>query len=498
MLRGLLLSSLVLNIGLLLGRLSGFIREAIVAKVYGVTAEADVVVLMLTVPDLLVNILMGGALSAVLIPEFSQHSDMSRRLLYQSILFFGIIFTGVAAIFYWHIDILVSFLAPGFSEEQSFFAAKAVGGVVWLIPLTIMAGATTAYLQSQNSYAIPALGTLIINSCIIIGLLSIDNESASLSFVAAFVLIGGVLRLLSQLLKAGLSWGPVEGLSPRMINKELLVHYGQAMLSGSTLLFFPVIARAIASFQEEGGVALFNYAVRLVEFPLALAVTFLTAVFFPRLSRSFKADLTEHRALIHYGVQITLALSIVTSVSLIIVSEDYTQIVYGYGGMGDRALVDLRNLTSIGLIVLPLQGLVVFLTAVFNSRKDTRTPLLLNLAGLMFFLLGSDQGLFGEGLMSLMWGMVASFGLIVLLQFCFLKVEGLNWINVMLDKDFVLGIIATLPPLVYFSHMIANYYFSPWISLALVALLAALSLVVLALFNKKLRCKAQVRLKRND
>jgi len=60
MFKALLVSSLFLNLGLLLGRLSVFAREAFIASAYGATAKADIVVLMLTAPDLLVGILMGG------------------------------------------------------------------------------------------------------------------------------------------------------------------------------------------------------------------------------------------------------------------------------------------------------------------------------------------------------------------------------------------------------------------------------------------------------
>ncbi len=65
MLRAILLSSIFLNTGLLLGRISGFIREALVAASFGASSEADIVVLMLTVPDLMVSLLMGGAMGAI-------------------------------------------------------------------------------------------------------------------------------------------------------------------------------------------------------------------------------------------------------------------------------------------------------------------------------------------------------------------------------------------------------------------------------------------------
>jgi len=85
MIKSILLSTIVLNVGLLLGRLSGFVRESIVATTYGTSSQADIVVLMLTVPDLLVNILVGGAMGAVLIPEFNSSSGNAKKLLFQNL-----------------------------------------------------------------------------------------------------------------------------------------------------------------------------------------------------------------------------------------------------------------------------------------------------------------------------------------------------------------------------------------------------------------------------
>jgi len=70
---------------------------------------------------------------------------------------------------------LVSLLVPGFGEAQASLAAVAIGWMIWLIPLTVLAGVLTAYLHAKNQFAIEALGTLIINSTIIVGLLLVHN-----------------------------------------------------------------------------------------------------------------------------------------------------------------------------------------------------------------------------------------------------------------------------------------------------------------------------------
>lgn len=495
MFKTLLFSSLALNLGLLVGRLSGFAREAFIATTYGATAEADVVVLMLTVPDLLVNILMGGALGAVLVPEFAQDQKRARQLLFQSLLFLGVLFVGLAAGLYWQTDTLVSLLAPGFVGVQAQQAATALGWVIWLLPLTVMAGVVTAYLHAQSRFAIAALGTFIINSSIITGLVLVYLGYGSLHLVALFVLLGGMLRLVSQLLQVRFVWAPLSSLLPFRLNRELFVRYGQAMLSGSVLLLFPVVARALASFHEEGSVALFNYATRLVEFPLAIAVTFLAVIFFPRLSSSFSDDIAQHRQLIRYGVQITLGLSLVASITLTLLSSSYTSVVYGYGGMQGDSLTLVASLTSVGLIALPMQGLSSFLTATFNARKNTRTPLILNSLGLAFFLLLNATRVFGDGLVSLMWGMVASYGLICALQLLFLKIEMQRWRCVFLDRAFFPGVFCGVTLLVIGTHWIGQAHLAAWLTLVSGCFLALLSLGVMALSNKNLRLDLKSRMR---
>lgn len=494
MFKALLLSSLVLNVGLLLGRLAGFAREAFVAATYGASAQADTVVLMLTVPDLLVSVLIGGALGSVLIPEFTQRTEQSRQLLYQSLIFFGAVFFCITALLYLFIDVLLLILAPGFSALQFAEAESALRWVIWLVPLTVSAGVVTAYLHAQNRFAIAALGTLIINTCIILGLVLVYFEYGSLKLVATFVLLGGFIRLLSQLTQVKIRWAPFKSLFPILLTKPLMIRYGQAMLSGSVLLLFPVVARAMASYEGEGGVALFNYATRLVEFPLAISITFIAAVFFPRLAQSFTNDAIQHRRLIKYGVQITLGLSMIAVTSLLILKESYASFVYGYGEMQGSSVLTVAMLAGIGLTALPLQGFSGFITSVFNARKNTRTPMILNGTGLIFFLLATNYGLFGQGLAALMWGIVASFALICSLQLMFLKIEEFSWRDVFFDKMFLLGLLCSWLILAGSSYLIQQANLSAWFSLLLVFFVALLSLFVLALFNAELRSALKVRL----
>jgi len=496
--KSLIVSALVLNLGLLLGRLSGFVREAFVASTFGASAQADIVVLMLTVPDLLVNILVGGAFGAVLVPAFSRDIQRAGRLLYQSLVIFGLVFMLVSAGLFWQADFLVTILMPGFGSVQASQAALALGWVIWLVPLTVLAGVVTAYLHSRNQFAVAALGTLIINVAIVIGLSLSYFGNGSIQLVAIFVLIGGLVRLLSQLQQVTFFWNPVGALRPLLINKNLFIQYGQAMLSGSVLLLFPVVSRAFASYETEGSVALFNYASRLVEFPLAVSITFLTVVVFPRLANSYSSDLVLHRQLIRYGIQAIIGLSLVVAIILASLSSKYVVTVYGYGVMQKDSLEQVTALVKIGLLMLPLQGVSGFLTAVFNSRKDTRTPMLLNGIGLVFFISGVNIGLFGEGLPALMWGMLTGYGVICLLQLLFLKVDSFSWLQVFREGRFVLGIFSASMLSVYLCQLIERADFSSWGSMILGCVVGLVTIFIMALFYQEIRSGLKVMLIRND
>ncbi len=305
--------------------------------------------------------------------------------------------------------------------------------------------------------------------------------------MACFVLVGGVIRLVSQLLQVNLAWSPLESFMPWQLNKALLMRYGQAMLSGSMLLLFPVIARALASYEGEGSVALFNYATRLIEFPLAIAITFLAAVFFPRMAKTFSVDVKLHKQLIHYGVQITLGVSLVAAITLVLLSSDYADFVYGYGDMKGSNIDQVATLISIGLMALPLQGVSFFLTAVFNARKNMKTPMFINGVGLLFFLMTYFAHVFGAELQALMWGMLASYGLICVLQFIFLRIEGFKWSQVIFDKLYIAGVFCAVATSIGGNSWIVKTELSAGYSLMLACFVALLSLLVMAIFNKKFR-----------
>lgn len=410
MIKAILLSALALNVGMLLGRFSGFAREAVLASSLGVSSSGDVAVLMLSIPDLLVNILVGGGLAAALIPEFSERTSRPARvLLFQSLLVFVAVFAFVALVLMLNAETLVMLVAPGFEREQASLAAYGLGVVVWLIPLTVASGVIAAYLNAHNHFVLVALGTLILNMVIILGLLIGRYADNMLTILSVFILLGGGVRLILQYLHScKIEGGPAPAVKPWLLDRKIIVSYLQVAGAGSLLLCFPVIARAFASSLGEGGVAQISYAVKLVELPLAVAVTFLSVVFFPRMSKAFVEDQGLYIELATWGCRITIFLSLIATASFIPIAEPVVQLVYGYGAMDALAVKNVAELFAIGILGLVFMGISSFVMAIFNARKDTRTPLVINVLALALLVALLLMGC-GQSLKGIMFSLVLSY-----------------------------------------------------------------------------------------
>lgn len=383
----LLSNSIWISIGILCGRFLGFIREAVLASRFGATADADVAVLLLTIPDFLVNILVGGGLSVALIPEFSRlgRGMRSQCLFVQSSLVIGIMFTALAGLLVYFSDALVSSVAPGFPLAAREQAAAMMDLVLWVIPLTTLAGVSTAYLQATGRFAVPAMGTFIFNTTVVAGLLFFTNSAWQLQLLGLFIILGGMLRLGSQFLvlpRIGLAW--------RCFRWQLLKHtvisrYFYAVLASGLLLSLPVIARAIASLHGEGAIALFNYASRLVEFPLSVTVTILAVGLFPLLSDSFSRNRDESYDMITTSLSAVVVIALAVLLPLGWFSEDISRLVFGWGKMENEQTEIIGRLLFIGLFALPIQGLSSVIVAIFNAKRDTKAMVPINLVAIVLF-----------------------------------------------------------------------------------------------------------------
>lgn len=382
--------------GILLGRVSGFYRDILLAKGFGATAVADGIMLILTLPDLLTGLFVGGALAAVMIPELQTASAEKRSAIFwRTSLSSAVVFGVLAVLLYAGIDHVLAVLAPGIAPEILSENRTAFGVSLIAFPLAVLAAVTTAYLQSRQKFLAAAFGTLIVNMAVVVAVF-IGGMLSPLMLLAYAILAGAALRWLVQIIAVLRMPSmpeiaePVEA-TATVSRSNVWRRYGEALAAGSILLLLPVAARSFSSLSEAGSLAVFNYSLKLVEFPLNAVLTVFSTVLFPYFAQFFsKPDLAEEsRAEVNEVLRRSMiwVLFLGASATSVLLSLAFllrtAQVGYGALQPEDLRLIGLVSvIMSLGLLPRAYSSLHVML---FNSRKETWVPLALNVFGIAVF-----------------------------------------------------------------------------------------------------------------
>lgn len=419
-------SGFLVFVAILLGRILGFFRETLVAAKFGASDAADLAVLLLTFPDILINLLLAGAFAQAIIPSFKRLDPISaQRLFFQvSLLALGV-FSALAAVVLIEPALFIRLLAPGFQKEIALKAEPLMKVVAWSIPISALAGTFTAYLQSHQRFFVPAMSTFIFNSVVIIGLIWFGEQSGALMMLGLTVVLAAFSRLILQAVSLrNLHFQKIQWL-PWRIDRALLIRYFQVFGTSCFLLMLPVIGRSFASFYGAGSLAIFNYAIKLMCLPLAVCLSIFPMVLLPKLSEYFSKNddesITKGMNLCEESAFLVLLISMTLACVLSVFSYDICQFVFGWGQMDAVAVKKVSLLTMIAMISLPAQGLSGVLTAIFNAKQNPKPLLIIGIVSFVSFILLAYCFSRMDSLLGLMMALCMTYTVIAILQCIYLN-----------------------------------------------------------------------------
>ncbi len=393
-------SGLIVFAGLLLGRLAGFARDILAASVFGLTRQGDVVGLVVSVPDTLIGILVGGAMGAALIPEFKRRPQAETWALFRQVL---LVLAIVMALITWLLTFgalwVVRVTSPGYESVTLQLARPMIQICLWAIPLTAMSAAVRAFLQSHDRFAIASLSTLIYNLTIVAGMLLFTGDSRLVA-VAYCAIVGAGLSLLMQLWEAwGIRSEPRSGY-PWLIDRRLVIRYFQALGAGGLVFLLPVGLKAFASLLGAGFQARAGFAVKIVELPMGAVLTVVSVALYPAIAEKFANPETQQEgsALARSGMKVILALGLPIALGMGFFGADFANVIYAHGKVSAdeaRAIGGMASVMMFGLIPQALNTMVV---AAFDSLRDMRSPFYVSLFVILGFVVA---GLFGRPILSL-------------------------------------------------------------------------------------------------
>ncbi|QUM77870.1 hypothetical protein HWV00_17465 [Moritella sp. 24] len=487
--RNLLVSSLFVSIGLFIGRLSGFVRETFIASTFGASEQTDLIIVFLSTPDVLVNLLVGGALGMALIPEFKRLDKEAAKALYQQII---MLLLGTFCIFsicaYFFAGDILNAFAPGLSDTviQKYSSTFAITFIA--IPLTVSAGITTAFLHSNGKFLIPALGTFIFNLVLIASLYitSLFDAEYILFIISIGVCSAAFVRWTSQVINSQVIPFSFSAFKQNLVSSSLLRRYFYGVLTGGIIFLMPVVTRAIASENGAGELSLVNYAIKLVEFPLGVVLTVFSIVFFPRFSGLFAAD-NERDFLTTFKRVIlsVIAISFAVFVPLQHFSASVVTLIYDWNQLNVEQLDKISIYFNSAVRTLPFQGVNALLIAVLASRRDTLSALLCSTGlAILFFTIGYGVVSSIDELFDLM---VLTYALLSLSLFLVLVVK--HKIDIV-NQHFIIDFIKLVVAAVIYAWLLSQINLvqaSIWLDMLVASISCIIFLVLCVLMNKDIR-----------
>lgn len=384
--------------GILLGRVIGYVRELVIAQSFGTGATSDVVVAALTLPDIMLNLLVGGAVGAALVPEFTRRTAGEGWRLHQAVLMrMGAFFLVVAAVAALFPVALVRAIGSGFSAEQVVQAAPLVQAIVFVVPLTAAAAVTRAYLHAHQRFATASLSTFLYNCVLVAGVLAV-RPSGTLQTLAVAGLVGAAIAWLCQIGEAkGVRGAEPDG-AAQTVDRELVKRYGQALAAGGLILVLPLLARSAASLDGPGAFTRLHYAIKVIELPLGTLLTVLSVALFPSFASLFAAPERRERAvtLAALGTRVSLILAVAVAIPLAVLGPDVAQVLFGYGEMGAEGARAVGPMVAWMTIAMVAQAVSTLWLSVCHALRDMARPFWVGFVGLV--LGGASWVLLRDGL----------------------------------------------------------------------------------------------------
>ena len=369
----------------LMSRITGLVREFLIARAFGASLYTDAFFVAFRIPNLLRRLFAEGAFSQAFVPILAQSKNAGDEAETRSLIdhTFGMLafvlgVTTLLGIIAAPLIIYVS--APGFAADAPKFEVtvamlKITFPYIFFIALTAFAGAV---LNTWSRFSVPAFTPVLLNlSFIGCALWLAPHVEPPVMALAWAVLIGGVLQLAIQ-------WPALKriGQMPRVrLNfqhagvRRILKQMVPALFGVSVAQISLLLNTIIASFLVSGSVSWLYYADRLMEFPAGMLGVALGTILLPGLSKAAaQADGPHFSALLDWGLRLTFLLALPSALGLALLAVPLVTTLYHYGAFGPNDVEQTR--LALAAYAAGLTGLILVkvLAPGFYARGDIRTP----------------------------------------------------------------------------------------------------------------------------
>jgi putative peptidoglycan lipid II flippase len=369
----------------LLSRIFGYVRDMVVALLFGAGSATDAFFVAFRIPNLLRRLVGEGALTASFIPVYSEYlnqrskeeSDELVNASFSILTVSLIIITGLGIVFS---PLIIKIMAYGFTKDVTkfqltVFLTRIMFPYIFFIGLVALA---MGVLNSWKHFTAPALAPVLLNVCIIISAVFFHKFLGEpIISLALGVIMGGVAQLGFQIpfiLRQGIRLRFLINFSHPGVRRIATLMAPSVLGLGVTQLNV-LVSTFLASYLPEGSVSYLYYADRLLEFPMGIfAIAIATAVLPTMSDQRAKNDILGMKETLGFSLRLTFLVIMPAMVGLIALRQPLINVLFQRGAFDAQA----TEMTAQALLFYAL-GLIFFagvriIVPAFYSLQDTKTP----------------------------------------------------------------------------------------------------------------------------
>ncbi len=371
----------------LLSKTIGFVRDIVIANIFGINSDTDSFYTALKLPNMLKKIFAEGIFSYVFIPILSEYKTKKNKkkiedlisTIYFLLLFIIVILITLGIIYS---EKIINIIAPGFikNTKKIELTVKILRIIFPYVILISLSTYLTSILNIWNIFIPQTFVPIILNITIITFSIFLTKYfNIQIYCLVLSLITGGILQLIYQ--KNNIKKIPIK----INLNKINIYHSGinkiikntyPVVLSMFIYQISQMINNSISSYFKSGSISWIYYADRLIELPLGILGTVIGNILLTKLSNSYHTkNINKYNKIINQYLKITLIISLPISTILISVSKILVITLFKYGKFNYFDVI----MTSKVLIAysIGLTGLIFIkiITPCFYSIYNTKTPI---------------------------------------------------------------------------------------------------------------------------
>lgn len=448
-------AAIIVMTSLVVSRITGYLRTILINNLL-TASQSDSLLAAFRTTDLMYNLLIGGAISAALVPVLSGYlaKDEEKDGWKAIGTFINVVFltmVGVCILGVIFAPTVVSMTASGLAGEKRQLTIQLTRILFPSVSFMMLAGITNGVLYSYKRFASAAFAPSVYNLGTALSIFILSRYGVR--YVAFGVLTSAIVYFIMQISFAGQN---LKYYRPKILWENpgfrRLFRLAIPSLAASAIAQINVLISLnfISAFKNDGSITAYYNANDLWQLPYGIFAMGLGTAILPTLSEKLALKkVGEFKEILSNGFKTILYLIIPSSIAFIVLSKPVVSVVYKWSqNIGKERIVTAGGILLLFTAAMIAQSMLALLNRAFYADNDTKTPLyigtvsiVLNFAFCYIFLYTTNLGPAG---MSLSYSIQSVVNMAIMMVIISKRMNGMEWRKLLRYSMKLLGAAAVM------------------------------------------------------